>query len=293
MRIAFLVSGHLGYFTLMEISNVYSPSLIVTDSKSIEIINYAYQNGIPLFIGNPRDGRLYQYINGATFDLILSINYLFIIEQNFISSATYAINIHGSLLPKYRGRTPHVWAIINNEKITGISAHLIEEECDAGDIILQKEISIEPDDTGRSILSKFEVEYPKIVFEIVKMASINEMNGIKQDSTKATFFTKRTSNDGEINWHWQRERIHNWVRAQSRPYPGAFTYYKGNKIIVYRVEVSEFGFHQNDVNGKILSINENIIVKTPNGAIALTEIEIVGNSVVFTKGENFHAQYKN
>ncbi len=93
-----------------------------------------------------------------------------------------------------------------------------------------------------------------------------------QNDSFATYFGKRTPEDGQINWNWQKERIYNWVRAQSFPYPGAFTMLKGQKIVVDKISYSEYGFNSNMPNGLILKNKPLILVKTPNGVVELTKI---------------------
>ena len=144
----------------MKIKNNYEIKFILTDKKSLDIIQFSKEKNIPLFSGNPRNGMAYEFIKNIKIDVIVSINYLFLIEQDIYNhSNKITFNIHGSLLPKYRGRTPHVWAIINGEKKTGVTAHLIDSGCDTGDVIDQIEISIEENDTGGIILGKYSNEY--------------------------------------------------------------------------------------------------------------------------------------
>src|SRR5690606_33504394 len=100
--------------------------------------------------------------------------YLFIIDKKIIDLATsIAFNIHGSLLPKYRGRTPHVWSIINNEKFTGITAHIIDEGCDTGDIIEQVKIKISKSDTGASLLEKYNLLYLPLIRSVLEKIQTN------------------------------------------------------------------------------------------------------------------------
>jgi len=206
---------------------------------------------------------------------LFSINYLFLIEQDLIDlPSQYAINIHGSLLPKYRGRTPHVWAIINGETKTGITAHLINEKVDDGHIVHQIKVPILPSDTGASMLEKFAIQYPKMIDKILNDIENNSLVITPQDTTKAVYFGKRTPEDGAINWAWNRERIYNWIRAQAKPYPGAFTFYEENKIIVHHAEMIDMGFHYQQTNGLILAQTATTIcVKTTNGVLRLSEIE--------------------
>ncbi len=286
-----LVSGNLGLKCLDFVSNFSDVCFVLTDKRSVEIIKYCINTNILYFIGNPRNGNGYDFIKEFSVDVILSINYLFIIDSCLINfPRKYAINFHGSLLPKYRGRTPHVWSIINNEKETGITAHIITEECDKGDIIYQEKIQILPDTTGGNLLEQFINLYPLIIEKVINMIENNHVVLVEQDETKATWFGKRTPEDGEINWNWQKERIYNWVRAQSRPYPGAFTFYNNIKIIVHKIEYSEIGYDFRQENGTILLGGSQPIIKTPNGAVKLVTIETEA-PILFKKYVRLHERH--
>ena len=278
MKLGLLVSGNLGNIIL---TNLYSDadhsiSFVFTDSKSTGIIEFCNLNGISLFVGNPRNGKASQFLKtNENPEVILSVNYLFIVEKDIINKADkYAINVHGSLLPKYRGRTPHVWAIINNEKITGITAHLIDEGCDEGDIILQEKVEILDSYTGQDLLNIFNIKYQSIIIEVLKKIQNNTIQFIKQDNSKATFFEKRTEVDGMINFDWQKESIYNWIRAQAKPYPGAYCYINEKKIKIHKVEFSDMGYRQTMPNGIIVSIQDNLpYFKTQNGVLKILEFE--------------------
>lgn len=286
-----LVSGTLGLRCLEFINNISRVCYVLTDTRSIEIVNFCIKNNIPYFIGNPRNDKAVDFIKKYPTDVILSINYLFIINSDLIRlPRKYAINFHGSLLPKYRGRTPHVWSIINNEKETGITAHRITEECDKGEIVHQEKIQILPDTTGGNILEQFINLYPVIIQKVIRMIENDQVALVEQDETKATWFGKRTSEDGEINWNWQKERIYNWVRAQSSPYPGAFSFYNKIKIIIHKIEFSEIGFDFKQENGTILQGGNQPIIKTPNGAVKLSVIE-TDRMIEFIKDEKLHERH--
>lgn len=272
MKIAFLASGNLGYKTIKTLLESVKPTFIATDSGSQDIVHLATQKAIPVFKGNPRNGRLAEFMKSFRIDILLSINYLFLLDPDVISKAKYTLNLHGSLLPKYRGRSPHVWAIINNEKYTGVTAHFIDENCDTGDIVMQKEIAIPSKATGADLLKLFEDIYPHIVKDIIYNIKYNKLTKLKQDHSKATYYGKRTPEDGNINWDWQKERIYNWIKAQAYPYPGAFTKFEGNKIVIDKINFSDQGYEYSDPNGLILKQYPNVIVKTPNGAIKLLEV---------------------
>ena len=243
----------------------------MTDSKSTKIINYCKKKNIPFFKGNPNTIKAKEFYKTKKIDILISLNYIFLIDKNLINNQKIAFNVHGSLLPKYRGRTPHVWAIINNEDFTGVTSHIIDEGCDTGDILFQSKLKIKPNDTGGSILKKFESIYLMVIDKTIEKIKNKNLNLIKQDNSRSSFFHARKPEDGKINWDWQKERIFNWVRALSSPYPGAFTFIGNKKIIIDKVAIDDFSFDQNMKNGLILSTNP-IRIKTQNGVILVKKI---------------------
>jgi len=279
MTISLMVSGHLGHIVFKYLlGKGFDIKAVFTNKGSDAIIDLAQANSLPIFIGNPRKGRVTTFIQSLTCDVLLSVNYLFIIEEDLIQlPSRYAINMHGSLLPKYRGRTPHVWAIINGEKETGITAHLIDNEVDNGDIIQQIKVPILPTDTGADILIKYKNLYPGMAEAVLNSVQENTISFMPQKNENAVYFGKRTPADGHIIWDWGKERIQNWIRAQAKPYPGAFTFLEQHKIIAHKAIFSEIGFNYEQKNGEILNISDqSITVKTPNGALTLQHLETNG-----------------
>ncbi|MCZ2481744.1 methionyl-tRNA formyltransferase [Aquirufa nivalisilvae] len=272
MRLGLLVSGGLGAEILIKIGEIHDIVFVFTDRLSSEIQDYANLHSIPIFVGNPRNESTSTFIKDKSIDVLVSVNYLYIIDNQLIGHPSkFAINIHGSLLPKYRGRTPHVWAIINNESETGITAHVIDEGCDTGPILEQIQVRIESEDTGNLILEKYKKLYFPILKDVLTKIESGSYQLTQQDDSLATYFGKRTPEDGQINWNWQRERIRNWVRAQAFPYPGAFCYLNGKKLIIDELVFVERGFHFDQPNGQIVSVNP-ILVKTPNGVVQLKQV---------------------
>ncbi|MEC3963970.1 methionyl-tRNA formyltransferase [Flagellimonas halotolerans] len=269
MRLGLLISGGLGRIALSQLQRSHQLIFVMTDKRSSEIINVCEKSGIRTYTGNPRRGNCSEFIRNVDIDVLISVNYLFLIEADLINlPKKCAFNIHGSLLPKYRGRTPHVWAIINDEKWTGITAHVIDEGCDTGDILEQHRIRIEPNDTGTTILEKYAKAYPVLLNSVLESISKNNLKPKPQKVEEGTYFGKRTPEDGLINWDWHRKRIHNWIRAQSPPYPGAFSIVNQTRIVFESSAYSNLGFHYETKNGTILSVSP-LIVKTPNGALEL------------------------
>jgi len=272
MKLGVLASGNLGMTTLIKIINNFNVVFVLTDSNSHGILSLCKENNISCFKGNPRNGLGYNFIKKIEVDIIVSINYLFLIEKDIIHhSKQITFNIHGSLLPKYRGRTPHVWSIINNEEETGITAHVIDEGCDSGDIISQIKIKIDKFHTGNDILSIYKSLYYNLVIEVIEKVKSGQIELTKQEENLSSYFGVRGPEDGEIDWNWQKDRIRNWVRAQSYPYPGAFSYFNSQKITIDKVEESPIACNTNIVNGTILEVIPNLIIKTQDGAIIIKE----------------------
>lgn len=292
LTLGVLCSGGLGFDTLVKIHKESKIKFILTDKKSTNIIQFSKEKEIPLFAGNPRNGKGYEFIKNISVDVITSINYLFLIEEDiFKHSHKITFNIHGSLLPKFRGRTPHVWAIIKGEKKTGITAHLIDNGCDTGKIIAQIEIPIEANDTGGILLEKYAKAYVPLIKKVLEKVKTNQLIFTEQIEKNATYFGKRTPDDGEINWTWNNEQIRNWVRAQAAPYPGAFTFYEGQKIIIDKVSTIQYKSSTNIQIGEIIQVNPEIIVKTGKGFIKLDNIRT--ENCTFKVGKKFKNEDRN
>lgn len=277
MKYCVCVSGKLGFIVLNHLFlNKIEIVVVMTDSRSTEIIEECERMKVACFVGNPRQSRAYIWLadNQIEFNHLLSINYLFILEEDILNNVSgYAINFHGSLLPKYRGRTPHVWAIINGEKQSGITAHLMNAKCDDGDIVKQILVLIEDEDTGASLLQKYNEKYPLLVDEVISDLKKGSLLTCKQNAQEATYYSKRVPEDGRIMWDWQKERIRNWVRAQAHPYPRAFAFFDGIKIVINKVEYNTLGYTDTMSNGTVIAVTkEGPVVKVQNGAILLKEM---------------------
>lgn len=279
MKLGLLLSGGLGLEIFRKVMGLHEIVFVFTDKQSNEIVEFAQQNLIPVFVGNPRNNSTSDFIKDKSIEVLVSINYLYLIDNQLIQMPTMlAFNIHGSLLPKYRGRTPHVWSIINNESITGITAHVIDSGCDTGPILNQITVKIGHDDTGNTILEKFKSLYFPLLQEVLNQIELGTHSFTVQDESLATYFGKRAPDDGRINWDWQKERIRNWVRAQAYPYPGAFSWNKNQKIIIDDLVFVDCGYHYENPNGLVLSINP-LLIKTSNGVVEIKQVRNFDHSL--------------
>ena len=272
MKLGMLVSGNLGFTVLKLVDSLYEIVFVMTNKNSVSILDYCFNKKIPCFIGNPRNNKSSSFIQNKEIDVLMSVNYLFLIDENLISHPKIlAFNIHGSLLPKYRGRTPHVWAIINGEVETGISAHLIDKECDTGDILYQEKIPISDNNTGGEILNIFESRYPEIAIKILDDINTDTIVRTKQSEDDSSYFPKRTPDDGKINLNLDSISIYNWVRAQSFPYPGAYMFYNSKKVIVDRVKIVNMIYDEKLQNGSVIC-EKPLLIKLKDGVLELSKI---------------------
>lgn len=160
------------------------------------------------------------------------------------------IGFHSSLLPKYRGRAPVNWAIMLGEKETGVTMFYLEPEADTGDIIAQKSFPILFSDDCRTIYEKSAHAAAGLIEDILPKIEKNEVKTVRNESANYKAYPKRTPADGLINFNRSALEVYNFVRAITRPYPGAFYYdERGNKIMVWKIEIisDESGLKDTDV----------------------------------------------
>ena len=171
-------------------------------------------------------------------DYIFSFYYRFMIPVQILACAKIAaLNMHGSLLPKYRGRAPVNWAILHGETETGATLHIMEVKPDAGDIVGQAAVSIGPDETATDVFGKVSKAAVSVIEEVLPslLAGVvpRQPNMIEQGS----YFGGRKPADGQIHWSQKANQVHNLIRAVAPPYPGAFTEYQGQSMIVARTSL--------------------------------------------------------
>ena len=291
MKTIVATCGELGYLTLLSICKEIDIKGVLTDSSSIKVIDWAKQRSIPLLIGNPRNGNFTSRVEDlGDIDILISVNYLFIFDKKLINlPKILSMNIHGGKLPLYRGRAPHVRAIINGEKEMGITLHKIDEGCDTGDIILQRVIELSDVITGGEILSLLPKIYPEMILEALRMISSNSLKLLTQEHQRSTYYEKMKPEEREIDWDCSSIKIYNLVRALTSPYPGAFTNFHGRKVIIWKAEMCSENFNPTTTNGQILEVTENNLkVKTNDGVIQITQYNFVQEEKInLTVGDLF------
>lgn len=180
------------------------------------------------------------------------------------------INVHASLLPRYRGAAPVNWAIVRGEKVTGVTTMLMDEGMDTGDILLEREMPIEEDDTGETLGEKLSVAGAELLIETIRELRAGNLNPRKQDHSRATYAPMLKKEDGRIDWEMPAENVRNLVRGML-PWPGAFTCLEGKLLKIYKVRVSEGEGKPGEVS---MSGRGVIRVSAGRGALDIEELQL-------------------
>ncbi|MGZ8502981.1 MAG: methionyl-tRNA formyltransferase [Chitinophagaceae bacterium] len=243
---AIIKSGHTiaGIFTLPQEFDIKYRS----DESRVKVNNYLFKDFkyfeetymVPVIRVQKSMSQYYEEAKKFQPDLILVIGWYYMIPDSMMALASKGtIGIHGSLLPKYRGNAPFVWAIINGEKETGVSLFYFEKGVDEGDIIAQRKFNIGEEETIKDVLEKAQSASIEILLEFLPLLANDTAPKIPQDHSEASIYPKRTPEDGIINWDWDTQRIRNFIRAQTKPYPGAFTIINNKKVVLWDADITD------------------------------------------------------
>lgn len=203
------------------------------------VAQLAARNRIPVIA--PADVNapdVLRQITGLQPDYLFSFYFRQMLKPALLATAPRgAFNMHGSLLPKYRGRVPVNWAVIKGETSTGATLHTMVEKPDAGLIAGQMAVPILPDDTAHDVFGKVTVAAELVLDRALPALLAGTLQCAPQDFTKASYFGGRKPEDGKINWYQDARAIHNLVRGVAPPYPGAFALLDGKPLRVLRTSV--------------------------------------------------------
>lgn len=264
------------------------PSLVVVYSEAPgECISYesvasvARKYNIETFVfERSRAAEILERVRAEAPEYLISVAWRDIFHKELLSIPSKgAINVHGSFLPRCRGANPTNWAIISGESETGVTIHFIDEGVDTGDIIIQERLPILPEDTAYSLRQRQDELAPKLMSRLVPFILSGEFPRLKQDEANATYFKPRKPKDGLILWETMSSKdIWRFVRALTRPYPGAFCFLDGAKLVIWEVEVIEEWNGADAAPGTILSVDgEGMIVAAKTGCVRLKDFEFCGD----------------
>ncbi|MGC3982731.1 MAG: formyltransferase [Steroidobacteraceae bacterium] len=187
---------------------------------------------------NPNSDEWQQQLQALRPDFIFSFYYRHMLKHELLACAQRgAYNMHGSLLPKYRGRVPVNWAVLNGERETGATLHQMVTKPDAGAIAAQQAVPILPDDTAFDVFQKVTVAAELALDKVLPNILDGSVKLYAQDLSTGSYFGGRKPEDGRINWQQNAAQIHNLIRAVAPPYPGAFTLVQNKLLRVLRSRV--------------------------------------------------------
>jgi methionyl-tRNA formyltransferase len=259
MRIFFMGATRFGYRCLNTVlksgahvvgcastPEIFQISYAPSGVKNVNYVDFsvvARELGIPSIpYDRGAQSRFVERVALLKPDLIVVAGWYYMVSGDLRRIAPKgAIGLHGSLLPKYRGGAPLVWSMINGEEEGGVSLFYLEDGVDEGDIIAQKPFPIEETDTIADALRKLEDAGARLLEENLPLLANGIATRIAQNHAEATLFPQRSPADGEIDWSWSAKRIRDFIRAQTRPYPGAFTKIGRKKVILWDADIVDEG----------------------------------------------------
>ena len=196
------------------------------------VAELARLHGIPVtVVSDAQQPGLLEAVATLQPDFLFSFYYRFMLTPAILACARQgAFNLHGSLLPKYRGRVPVNWAIIHGERETGATLHEMVAKPDAGRLVDQQAIPILPNDTALDVFRKVTVAAETVLDRSLAQLIAGTATLTPQDLTAGSYFGGRKPEDGRINWAWGAAQVHNLIRAVAPPYPGAFCEIDGKRL---------------------------------------------------------------
>jgi methionyl-tRNA formyltransferase len=199
----------------------------------------AHAHGIPVHTPEKLDDAAREAVRQCAPDVIYAAYYRSLIPPAILALAPLgAYNLHGSMLPKYRGRVPVNWMLVNGETEGGVTLHHMIARADAGDIVAQRAVAIADDDTALTLYRKLVPLWAALIDEYHPLIVAGRAPRRAQDLSRGSYYGRRTPEDGRIDWQWPARRICNLVRAVGHPYPGAFCTVAGRKLFVWEARVA-------------------------------------------------------
>ena len=288
MRVVVMAYQDIGYVCLDELLTLRAEvALVVTHPDPVNeniwfrsVADRARKAGLPVLrppsVNAP---DVVAAIAGLAPDFLFSFYFREIIGPEVLGLARRgALNLHGSLLPRYRGRCPVNWVLINGERETGVTLHYMEARPDRGDIVAQRAVPIADDDTALSLNRKLGEAARALLREAYPLLAAGTAPRSPQDHARATSFGGRRPEDGRIAWHQPARRLYDLIRAVTAPYPGAFTTYRGERLFVWWARPLDLG-PRVGAPGEVVEIRPGagVVVAAGSGALLLDRVQLAGH----------------
>ncbi|HPX10712.1 MAG TPA: formyltransferase [Syntrophales bacterium] len=242
------------------------------------VSGWAKKQSVPVFTPeNVNAAEWVERIRRLGPDVIFSFYYRKILKRAILDIAPGgAFNLHGSLLPAYRGRCPVNWVLVNGETGTGVTLHYMAEKADAGDIVGHREVPIDFQDTAIVLYRKLQKAAGELLAELLPLIREGRAPRIPQDDRMASTYGGRKPEDGRIDWTCPVHRIYNLIRAVTEPYPGAFTHLPGGETMIVWWALPERDAVPDRPPGRVEWRAGGVFVRGKDGRLRLLRGEIGG-----------------
>ncbi len=252
----------------------------------------ALELGLPVYQPTTlKDDEIYETLKGLKPDLIVVVAYGKILPKRVLDLAPFGcINVHASLLPKYRGASPIQWSIVCGEKETGVSTMLLDEGMDTGDILLTAKTEIGKTETAEQLWDRLKVMGGDLLIETVKGLEEGSIKPIKQDETQATYAPIIKKQDGEIDWNLSANEIDCKIRGL-HAWPVAYTKVDNKMLKIFSAEIIE----KQEKAGKVLESEKELVVACGENALKILELQLEGSKRMktedFLRGKKITAEF--
>lgn len=243
----------------------------------------ALEHGIPVLQPEKvKEPEFVEQLRSYEPDLIAVTAFGQILSEPILEMPKYGcINVHGSLLPKYRGAAPMQWSIINGEKVTGITTMYMAKGLDSGDMLLKAEVEITDEDTFATIHDKMAVTGANLLLDTLDQLEAGTLERIPQDHDAATYAPMITKETGHIDWSKNRQDIINLIRGLN-PVPAAYTIYEEEVLKIFGAVISDVQA-DDAANGEIVAVvKKGFVVKCGDGCLLITEVQARGGKRMMT-----------
>ncbi len=295
-KVLFMGNSEVSIPSLLKLSKLYEVEVVTGPDKKrgrgkkirpTPVKQKALELGLKVYTPEKvSEGEFLDFIKRNPPDIAVVVAFGEILKEEFLKIPKYGVvNLHFSLLPKYRGAEPLRRAILNGDKVTGVTTMYINPLLDQGDILLQREIIIDDKDTYGTLSKKLAEEGAGLLIETLQLMKEGKIRPIPQGDSPSSYAKKFTKEEMRIPWGRESLYIKNLVRALS-PSPGAYTFFRGKRIKIYEVEAIPY---DGGTPGKIVKVEKDrLVVACGDGAISIKKIQPEGKRIMsideFVKG---------
>ncbi|MFN8674305.1 MAG: methionyl-tRNA formyltransferase [Candidatus Sericytochromatia bacterium] len=258
----------------------------------------AEQHNIPVFqpAKMKKNQEIFDKLKELEPDFIVVVAYGKILPQIVLDTPKYfCLNVHGSLLEKYRGAAPIQWSVANGEKETGVTTMKMDIGMDTGDMLLKEVLEIKPEDTSESLFNKLSIIGADLLIKTLEEYLAGNIKPIKQDEALATYAPIINKNDGFIDWSYSAEKINNYVRAFT-PWPSVYTVFNEKNLKILSCELLDKEKEPEHKVGEIVEIKkDSFLLATSNKYLWIKKVQLAGSKEMsagdFCRGQRIQAGF--